>query len=76
MAGLALRRPRLVAPLIGAAWRFRARGWHGRPPFLPLPPPDYFAWRLDTAYGDESRMPEPGELERYLHWAAWMRGGG
>jgi hypothetical protein len=75
MAGLALRRPRLVAPLLGAAWRFRARDWYRRPPFLPLPPPKYLAWRLHTAYGDEDHTPEAGELERYLRWAAWMRAG-
>ena len=73
MAGLALRRPRLVAPLLGAAWRFRARGWYRRAPFLPLPPPSYLAWRLHTAFGDEARAPAPAELERYLRWAAWMR---
>jgi hypothetical protein len=73
MAGLALRHPRMVAPLLGAAWRFRARGWYRRAPFLPLPPPNYLAWRLHTAYGEEDRTPEAGELERFLRWAAWMR---
>lgn len=73
IASSALRRPRLVVPLIRAAWRFRARGWYRRPPFLPLPSRDYLDWRLHTAYGGEGRVPEPGELERYLRWAAWMR---
>ncbi len=73
MAGLALRHPRTVALLFGAAWRFRARGWYRRAPFLPLPPRSYLAWRLETAFGDENRAPERGELERYLRWAAWMR---
>ena len=26
-------------------------GWYRRAPFLPLPPRDYVAWRLHTAYG-------------------------
>lgn len=73
MAASVLRRPRLAVPVIRAAWRFRARGWYRRPPFLPLPPADYLAWRLHTAYGGEDRTPEPGELERYLRWSGWMR---
>lgn len=73
MAGLALRRPRLVGSLLSAAWRFRGRDWYRRAPFLPLPPPKYLAWRLHTAYGAEDHVPEPAELERYLRWASWMR---
>jgi len=76
LAGLALRRPRLAAGLLGTAWRFRARGWYRRPPFLPLPPADYVAWRLDTAFGSPDAVPGARELERYLRWAAAMRRGG
>src|SRR5690606_31976324 len=53
MAALALRRPSLVPSLVSAAWRFRRRYWYRTPPFLPVPPPDYLAWRLHTAYGSE-----------------------
>jgi hypothetical protein len=73
MAGLALRRPALVPALLGAAWRFRSRGWHRRPPFLPLPPAEYVAWRLETAFGSADAVPEPGMLERYLRWVARFR---
>jgi hypothetical protein len=66
---LALRNPRLVVPLLSAAWRFRARGWHRRAPFLPLPPRDYVAWRLHTAYGDEEALPPAADLARYLRWS-------
>jgi hypothetical protein len=72
-AGLAVRNPRLVPPLLAAAWRFRARGWYRRPPFLPVPPPDYVAWRLHTAYGSEDAVPPAGDLGRYLRWAARLR---
>jgi hypothetical protein len=68
-AGLSLRRPSLLLPLLGAAWRFRARGWYSRPPFLPLPPADYVKWRLYTAYGDEDAMPAATDLARYLAWS-------
>ena len=65
-------RPRLLAALLRAAWRFRARAWWRRPPFLPLPPREYVDWRMHTAYGDEGRLPTPGELERYARWANRM----
>lgn len=72
LIGLALRQPRLVPLLLGAAWRFRAQDWYRRVPFLPLPPAEYVAWRLQTAYGDEGAAPEPVELARYLRWTARM----
>lgn len=71
LAGRALRRPRLIPTMIGAAWRFRARGWYRRAPFLPLPPAEYLDWRMETAYGRTAGDggPSPQELERYLGWA-------
>jgi hypothetical protein len=58
--------------MLRAAWRFRARGWWHRPPFLPLPPRDYLEWRMHTAYGDAGRQPAIDEVERYLRWANRM----
>ncbi|HEX6560316.1 MAG TPA: hypothetical protein VF021_12660 [Longimicrobiales bacterium] len=68
-----ITRPHLLALLPGAAWRFRARGWWRRPPFLPLPPADYIRWRLHTAFGNEQAEPDIDDLEAYLAWAARMR---
>ena len=68
-------RPRLLAGLLAAAWRFRARGWWRRPPFLPLPPREYIDWRMHTAYGDEGRGPTAAEIERYVRWANRMHRG-
>ncbi|MCI0435782.1 MAG: hypothetical protein L0271_19390 [Gemmatimonadetes bacterium] len=73
LARLAIRRPRVAVRLLAAAWRFRARDWFRRPPYLPLPPPEYVAWRIHTAYGDGDRVPDAAEVERYLAWVAWMR---
>lgn len=72
IAGLALRHPTIVPLLLGAAWRFRARDWYRRAPFLPLPPAEYVQWRLHTAYGEDA-APQAAELERYLRWAARMK---
>lgn len=74
MVGLVLRRPSAVRHLLGAAWAFRARGWHRRPPFVPLPTRAYLRWRMETAYGDPEAVPSLDELERFLRWGTRMRG--
>jgi hypothetical protein len=60
------------------AWAYRARGWYRRPPFLPLPPKEYVAWRNDTAYGSADAVPPLDEFDRFVVWSArmrsWMRG--
>jgi hypothetical protein len=77
LTGLALRNPGLVPLLLAAAWRFRRRDWYRSPPFLPLPPAPYIAWRLHTAYGAEDALPPAADLRRYLRWTRRMgRGGG
>lgn len=72
IVGRALRRPRLWPALLAAAWRFRARDWYRRPPFLPLPPASYLAWRMHTAYGENGAEPDIDALERYLRWTSGM----
>lgn len=67
-AALALRHPLLIGPMLGAAWRFRARRWWARPPFLPVPSRKYLEWRLQTAFGSTEVVPEAHQLERYLRW--------
>lgn len=71
----ALVHPELFLLMLRAGWRFRARGWWRRPPFLPLPPAEYVDWRLHTAYGESGATPELDELERYLRWVIWMNRG-
>jgi len=69
---LALRsviHPTLALDLVRVAWRFRARGWYRRAPFLPLPDATYLRWRMYTAYGDFDAVPSPQEVERYVRWA-------
>jgi len=70
---LALRsviHPTLARDLLRVAWRFRARDWYRRAPFLPLPDTTYLRWRMYTAYGDFDAVPSQEEVERYVHWAA------
>jgi hypothetical protein len=71
IARLALRavvRPRLAVDLLRLTWSFRARGWYRRPPFLPLPPPEYMRWRMFTAYGDEAAVPPVEDVVRFARW--------
>jgi hypothetical protein len=72
LIGRAAVRPHLIPLMLRAGWRFRARGWWRRPPFLPLPPAEYLAWRLHTAYGETGATPEFAEFERYLRWVVRM----
>jgi hypothetical protein len=63
-----VRRPSLAVDLLRVAWRFRARGWYRRFPFLPLPARDYVRWRMHTAFGDYDAVPTATDIERYARW--------
>ncbi len=68
LAMRALVNPRLAIDLCRMVWAFRARGWYGRPPFLPLPPREYVRWRMYTAYGDDSAVPPLRDVVRFARW--------
>lgn len=61
--------PSLARDLLRVAWRFRARQWWRRFPFLPVPSRDYVRWRMYTAYGDEKAVPPVQDVVRYARWA-------
>jgi hypothetical protein len=65
-----LRNPRTAAALLRTGWRFRARQWYLRFPFLPLPERQYLRWRMYTAYGDANFIPSAEDVVRYARWAA------
>lgn len=73
LAARAAIRPPLAADLLRVAWRFRARGWWRRPPFLPLPAREYVRWRMHTAYGDSDFVPPPEDVVRYARWVGKSR---
>jgi hypothetical protein len=62
-----LRRPGLWPAAIGQAVRLARPGWWKRPPFLPVPDPDYVRFRMRTAYGSHG-TPAAGDLVAYLNW--------
>jgi hypothetical protein len=69
LIGRGLRDPRTASALLRVGWRFRARGWYRRFPFLPLPAREYLRWRMYTAYGDADIVPPARDVERYARWA-------
>ena len=69
LAWRAVRSPRTASALVRVGWRFRARGWYRRFPFLPLPAKDYMKWRMYTAYGNEDIVPPADDIVRYARWA-------
>ena len=74
-AGASLaRHPALWGTAVRQVLVLAGAGWWRRSPFLPLPDPDYLHFRLQTAYGDPTRAPEPADILTYLHWCrAWPR---
>ncbi len=68
LAFRALVNPRVAFDLLRLAWSFRARDWHRRAPFLPLPPRDYMHWRMFTAYGDADAIPPADDVVRFARW--------
>ena len=61
-------RPRLWRVSVAQVGRLAAPGWWRRWPPLPLPDPGYLRFRLQTAYGDPDRPPDPADVVAYLDW--------
>jgi hypothetical protein len=73
LAKHAVRRPALAIDLLRVSWRFRARGWWHRPPFLPIPDRTYLRWRMYTAYGEDDAIPSAEDVIRYARWSGKRR---
>ncbi|MFN8571462.1 MAG: hypothetical protein U0132_05345 [Gemmatimonadaceae bacterium] len=68
LLGRAIVHPTLARDLLRVSWRFRARHWYRRPPFLPLPDREYVRWRMHTAYGSQDALPPAEDVIRYARW--------
>jgi hypothetical protein len=67
-------RPWLWPPAVVAAVRLARRGWWRRWPPVPLPDPDYWRFRMVTAYGGEGdRPPTVEDVVAYLEWCRRRR---
>jgi hypothetical protein len=75
LIGGVLRRPDLWAEALRALVALAPDGWWRRPPFVPVPEPDYAAWRIATAYGDPDADVRPSDVIAYLAWRRRRRRG-
>ena len=67
-------RPRLWPVAAVQVLRLARPGWWRRWPPLPVPDPAYLRFRLQTAYGDPERAPDPADVVVYLEWCREWRG--
>jgi hypothetical protein len=66
-------RPRLWLDALRAAMAMAPSRWWRRPPFLPLPAPEYVRFRALTQYGDAEAVPIGDDVVRYLRWRRRLR---
>ena len=62
--------------LARAGWRLRRRHWWRLAPFVPIPDPRYWHFRLATALGDERRPLSAREAVAAARWALTQKSGG
>jgi hypothetical protein len=60
--------PPLWSTALRMVRRTAAPRWWARPPFLPVPPPDYVQFRMVTQYGDERHAVASADVLNYLSW--------
>jgi hypothetical protein len=63
-----LRRPGLWGSAVVAAVRLAPAGWWRRWPPVPAPAPDYWRFRMETAYGKGVDAPSGEDVIAYLEW--------
>jgi hypothetical protein len=70
-----LRHPGDAVVLARAGWRLRRRRWWRQRPFLPVPDPRYWEFRLATSLGDPSGSLSAHEAVGAAKWALAQRRG-
>jgi hypothetical protein len=68
VAWAVLSRPALWATATAAVLRLARPGWWRTRPFLPLPDPSLWAFRMETAYGSTTAVPTRSDVVAYLEW--------
>ena len=69
-----LRHPRDLAPVVVAAWQLRRQSWWRHAPFLPLPAPAYWEFRIATASGTQGAVEARAAVDA-AKWAVRQRQG-
>lgn len=70
-----LRHPGDAIALGRAGWRLRRQRWWSQSPFLPVPDPRYWEFRLATALGDHARHMSAAEAVAAARWALAQKSG-
>jgi len=68
LVGYLVRRPLDIAPVLVAAWRLRRRAWWRHAPFLPVPAPSYWDFRIATVSGSHGTI-EPRAVVDAAKWS-------
>ncbi|MEI6710404.1 MAG: hypothetical protein WCL17_05430 [Actinomycetota bacterium] len=68
-----LTHPGDSAVVLSAAWYLRRRGWWRHAPFLPLPGPQYWHFRITTLNGSTEVKPNAAEIVAAARWAKAQR---
>jgi hypothetical protein len=68
-----LRRPRLWGEALRTLVAVAPRSWWAGRFRLPLPEPEYAAWRRATAYGSATAPMIPGDVVAFLEWRRRFR---
>lgn len=53
--------------------RFARAKWWASAPFLPLPAPRYWEFRMESIYGNPKAMPSSRDLIEFLQWCMDIR---
>jgi len=67
------RKPSLWWIAVVESVGFAPRGWWHRWPPIPVPAQEWLAFRMETAYGDESARPSPEDVVAWLDWCRRSR---
>lgn len=68
LVGYLVRHPLDIAPVLVAAWRLRRRAWWRHAPFLPVPAPSYWDFRIATVSGSHGTI-EPRAVVDAAKWS-------
>lgn len=55
------------------AHRFTRSKWWTKAPYLPLPSPSYWEFRMESIYGNSQELPSKDDLIAYLEWCLEIR---
>jgi hypothetical protein len=66
-------RPWLWPVAVVQVLRLARPGWWRRWPLIPLPDPELWRFRLETAYGSSEAVPTASDVTSFLRWSRDMR---